>query len=72
MFDVQYKRIHIPTGKEWINSFNDTSLVPYWGSLSPDDKKYWVGDCQRLVDKWNKMGVVDGKQMWKYELIIKL
>ncbi len=69
-FNVKYKRTHIPTGNFEIKEFHDTTLIPYYSSIVKNERRYWVGECEHLINQWNKMGIVDGKPMWVYELVV--
>lgn len=68
---LQYKRTHVPTGKNDILDFNDTQLIPHHGVfINGIPHKLWVGEAECLIYSWNKMGVVDGIQLWRYELVV--
>lgn len=67
---LKYKRTHKPTGTVWINDFNDTTFMPHKGATYKHQQKLWVGECEKIIQQWNKMGIVDGQQMWYYELVI--
>lgn len=72
MIEVRYKRTHIPSGKIEVCDFHDHTLIPWHGVQSERGQKMWVGDCEKLVDMWNKMGVVNGEQMWLYEVTTEI
>ena len=69
---LQYVRAHIPTGTEEVCDFHDHQLMPNRGASDKNGKVLWVGEAEKVIDTWNKMGVVDGKQVWYYKLAVAL
>lgn len=57
---IRYIRLHTLTG---------TSDVCDFGLGS----KYWtVAEFEAKIAEWNKMGVIDGLQVWHYRLTVEL
>lgn len=69
MSPFYFKRTHIPTGKSEIRNF-DASYSQFFdrktGIVDYNQHKH---ECMCKIGTWNKMGIVDGKQMWYYEFI---
>ncbi len=68
MSPFYFKRIHIPTGKTEVRNFdvNYCVFADKKGIINYDQHKF---ECMAKIGLWNKMGKVDGKQMWSYEFV---
>lgn len=68
MSPFKFKRTHIPTGKSEVRSF-DVDYCQFVNKKEVISYDLHKTECMDKIRMWNKMGVVDGSQMWSYELI---
>ena len=68
MSPFAFKRTHIPTGKSEVKTF-DVDYCVFANAKGVTDYNQHKRECMDKITIWNKMGVVDGKQMWYYEFV---